>query len=82
MSLGTTFSPTVPVGGAASYKLRPVFTYSNGYWEMYRCFQGDFFVKRRGRGEGVMLGELSMEEFVKGEENFHEGDVGFSSIKK
>ena len=43
MSLGTTYSPAVPVGGAASYKLWPVFTYSNGYWEVYRRFQGDFF---------------------------------------
>ena len=29
-----------------------------------------------------MLGELSIEEFVTGEENFHEGSVGFSSIIK
>ena len=28
MSLGMTYSPTVPGGGAASYKLRPVFTYN------------------------------------------------------
>ena len=38
-----TYSPTVPGGGAASCKLRPVFTYNNGYWEVYRRFQGDFF---------------------------------------
>ena len=31
MSLGTTYSPTVPVGGVTSYKLRPVLTCSNGY---------------------------------------------------
>ena len=29
-----------------------------------------------------MLGELSLEEFVMGEEKFHEGSVGFSSIIK
>ena len=29
-----------------------------------------------------MLGELSLEEFVMGEENFHEGSAGFSGIKK
>ena len=29
-----------------------------------------------------MLGELSIEEFVMGEENFHEGSAGFSSIIK
>ena len=27
MSLGMTYSPTIPGGGAASYKLWPVFTY-------------------------------------------------------
>ena len=27
-----------------------------------------------------MRGELSMEEFVMGKENFHEGGVGFFSI--
>ena len=27
-----------------------------------------------------MLGELSLEESVMGEENFHEGSPGFSSI--
>ena len=43
MYLGVTYSPTVPGGGAASYKLQPVFTYNNGYWEVYRRFQGDFF---------------------------------------
>ena len=59
-----------------------MFTYSNGYWEVYRLFQGDFF----GWGwEGlkgeVIWGELSMVEFVMGKENFHEGGAGFSSIK-
>ena len=29
-----------------------------------------------------MLGELSLEEFVMGEETFHEGSAGFSSIIK
>ena len=43
MSLRMTYTPTVPGGGTASYKLRPVFTYNNGYWEVYRRFQGDFF---------------------------------------
>ena len=50
MSLGMTYSPTVPGGGAASYKLRPVFTYNNGYWEMYSRFQGIFFGGVEGRG--------------------------------
>ena len=76
MSLGTTCSSTVPVGGAASYKLWPVFTHSNDYWEVYRRFQGIFL----GWGEGVIPGDLSMEELVMGEENFHEGGAGFCSI--
>ena len=29
-----------------------------------------------------MLRELSLEEFVMGEENFHEGSAGFTSIIK
>ena len=44
-----TYSPTVPGEGAASYKLRPVFTYNNGYWEVYSRFQGIVF----GFGGGV-----------------------------
>ena len=39
-----------------------------------------------GWGEGFtrgdMLEELSIEEFLMGEENFHEGSAGFSSIIK
>ena len=67
MSLGTTYSPAVTVGGAASYKLWPVFTYSNGYWEVYRRFQGDFFglggeLKILLAKRNVLLGKrLSME---------------------
>ena len=29
-----------------------------------------------------MLGELSIEDFAMGEENFNEGSAGFSSITK
>ena len=58
MSLGMTYSPTVPGGGAASYKLWPVFTYSNGYWEVYRRFQGDFLVWGGVEGGGYVGGSL------------------------
>ena len=44
MSLGTTYSPTVSVGGATSYKLWPGLKYSNGYWKVYRRFQEVFFL--------------------------------------
>ena len=65
MSLGMTYSPTVPGGAAASYKLRPVFTYNNRYWEVYSRFQGIFFlllgVALRG---GAMWEGLSLEKYV------------------
>ena len=75
MSLGPTYSPIVPVGGAASYKLRLVFTYSNGYWEVYRRFHRDFFGWAGGEKlKGVTWEDLSMEEFViismKGAQDF------------
>ena len=35
-----------------------------------KTLSGDFFV---WGGEEIMQGELSMEKFVMGEENFHEG---------
>ena len=60
-----TYSPTVPGGWAASYKLWPLFTYSNGYWEVYRRFQGYFF-GYGGWGEGAMWKDLSLEEYVMG----------------
>ena len=43
---------------------------------MYRRFQGIFLVS----GDEVMQGELSMEEFVMGEENLNEKAAGFFSI--
>ena len=40
---GADLLPHQSQGGAASYKLWPAFTYSNGYLEVYRPFQGDIF---------------------------------------
>ena len=39
-------------------------------------------VGERGRKEGDILGELSIEDLVMGEENFHEGSAGFTNIIK
>jgi len=50
-----------------------VFTYSNSYWEVYRRFQGDFLV-------WGLWEDLSLEEYVMGEEKFNEKAAGFSSI--
>ena len=57
-----------------------MFTHSNGYWEMYRQFKFLFGCGGEGWRGGGHVGELSMKEFVTGEENFHEGGTGFLSI--
>ena len=62
MSLGMTYSPTVPGGGAASYKLWLVFTYSNGYWKVCRRLQGDSF----GLGVGLRKGGYVGGSFLGG----------------
>ena len=62
------------MGGATSYKLLPVLTYSIG--KCTDVFRGDWF---KGEKLGGTWEDLSMEEFVTGEENFNEG-VRFSSI--
>ena len=54
-------------------------TFSNGYLEVYRRFQGIFRLGEELR-KGDMLEELSLEEFVMEEENFHEGSAGISII--
>ena len=55
-------------------------TYSNGYWEVYRRFQEDFFGLGEGLRRGGYAGGTFLREFVMGEENFHEGRAGFTSI--
>ena len=47
-------------------------------WKYTDVFRGIFRVG--DWEEGGMLGEFSLEEFVMGKENFHEGSAGFSSI--
>ena len=59
-----------------------MFTYSNGYWEVYGRFQGYFF-GLGGRvevGGGVTWEDLSMEKLLMGEETFNEGGAVFFSI--
>ena len=66
MSLGMTYSPTVPGGGAASYTLRPVFTYNNGYWEVYSRFQGIFFCFGMGLRRGGYVGGYFLRKICHG----------------
>ena len=44
-----------------------------------QTFSGGFYFVW-GWGEGAMLEDLSLEEFVMGEEKFNEKGAGFSSI--
>ena len=58
MSFGTTYSPAVHVGGAASYKLWPVFTYSNGTGKCTDVFRLFLVGGGRVEGSGYMGGSL------------------------
>ena len=49
---------------------------------MQRRFQGDFFGVGGKPWEEVTWEDFSLEEFIMGEENFHDGGAGFSSIIK
>ena len=49
--------------------------------EVYRRFQG-FFWFGGGVERGGYAGGTFLREFVMGEENFHEGRAGFTSIIK
>ena len=49
-----------------------MFTYSIGYWEAYRRFQGGFVLVVRG---GYVGGSFQGGIYY-GEGNFHEGDTG------
>ena len=53
-----------------------MFTCSNGYWEVYRRFQGDFF-GLGGRVGGFTWEDISMEKLLMGEENFNERAQNF-----
>ena len=57
-----------------------MFTYSIGYWEVYRRFEEDFFGWKEGLiGRSYVRGTF-IDEFVMGDKNFHVGNAGFSSI--
>jgi len=49
-------------------------------WKCTDVFGGIFRWRGVGWEEGDILEELSLEEYIMGEENFHEGSAGFSSI--
>ena len=58
----------------ASYELRPLFTYSIGYWEAYRRFQGDFY------GGGGEVGEWVTWEDVDGGSSHGGRDISMKGV--
>ena len=79
MSLGTTYSSTVPVGWATNFDqcLHIVMVIGK-----CTCVFRRIFWLGEGLKRGGYTGGTSIEEFVMGEENFHEGSAGFTSIIK
>ena len=57
-------------------------TYSNGYWEVYRRFQGDFLVGGGVDKRGICWGVLSIEEFVMEKKIFMKGAQDFLALFK
>ena len=84
MYLGMNYSPTVPGGGAASYKLQPVFTYNNGYWEVVQTFSGGFFLGFGGRveGGGYVGGSLIGEIFHGGKNSMKRAQDESGHVRK
>ena len=80
MSLGTTYSPTVPMGGLQVKNFDQCLHIVMVIGKCTGVFRRIFWLEAGVEKRGDMLGELSIEEFVMGEENFHEGSAGFTSI--
>ena len=57
-----------------------MFTFSNGYWKVYRRFQGDFFGLGGKLKEGDYVGGSFHGGTSQGEETFNGGGAGLSSI--
>ena len=81
MSLGMTYPPQSLGEGLQVTNFDQWFTYSNGYWEVYRRYQGDFFGLGVGfRGGGLYGRIFPWRNYFMGEEKFNEKGAGFSSI--
>ena len=81
ISLGMTYSPTFPVGGAASYKLWPMFPCIMVIGKCTYAFRGIFLVDGKGlRGRGLNGGNFTCKNLSGGGGgNFHEGIAEFLS---
>ena len=66
MSLGMTYSPTVPGGGAASYKLRPVLHIIMVIGKCTDVFRGIFLVLGVGLRGGDYVGGSFLGEICHG----------------
>ena len=80
MSLGTTYFPRVPVGGATSYKFDLCLHIVMVFGKYAGVFRRIFFGLGEGLRRGGYAGGTFLREFLMGEENFHEGRAGFTSI--
>ena len=80
MSLGTTYSPTVPVGGMQVTNFNQCLHIVMVIGKCTDVFRRIFWLGGVVENRGLCRGKLSMEEFVMGEEDFHEGGAAFSSI--
>ena len=79
MSLGTTYSPTVPWEGPKVTNFDQCLPIVMVIWKCRDVFRGIYRSGEELR-RGGYVGGTSLEEFVMGEENFHEGSTGLSRI--
>ena len=77
---GDDLLPHNPWGKGCKLQLWPVFTYSNGYWEVYRRFQGDFICLGVGLKRGNYVGGSFLGGICHGGRKFNDKGAGFSSI--
>ena len=80
MSLGTSYSPPVPVEGLQVTSLDQCLHIVMVIGKCADAFRGIFLAGGGVEGRGLCGGELPMEEFVIGKENFYEGGAGFLII--
>ena len=78
MSLGTTYSPQSPWEGLQVKNFDQCLHIVMVIVKLAEVSRGIFFLDR----EGVTWEDLSMEEFVMGEEYFHEGVRDFLALFK
>ena len=80
MSLRTTYSPTIPVGGLQVTNFDLCLHIVIVIGKCTDVIRGIFLVSVWGSGEGAIWEDLTLEEYFMGEEEFNEKGAGLSSI--